>query len=535
MMASSEFKREHPVRYWLRLLLIACCGLAVGYLMSSGAYGGLTKETWGTLETATYIEYPSEARFERNIYGDMVRTYFDDDYDILFSVSEDGTGGPWVEYELISNTVESWTYASPSAIFSTSTGTFGIIYSSFEGNNTHDTYLAYHDQGDSWESWTIVEIHESASYAWVPSVAINETDHVLLVAIHNTHTTYRIWDHQALTISEVKGHSPQTWEYTEDSHWATPRTHPLTNDWWLAHTYWSGSAWMVEMADFNRTDVRLYTIWATGSYSPSNLAWSFISDGSMVFVMNFEYNALDITYIRYYQTEPDLTINAGLTLFMDVGNNVWRKYDGPSICVNQNDYVTVSVFNSNVSAPADNGRWIWMAPHDASVATWQSTMWHMDTQGDGLDYGWGESFGKWWPKHEGGEPTNVPKTGWIAQIGWMDAPVPTWRYFRTAFNCTFTSAEVWDESSGGGGGTTDWAGDDGGPWHISTEYMGDLWTLFIVTATVVGIMTAYRKYSDQYRGWMYARKRWSQYRKPIYGGYRKRTKQRNKKSRKYNY
>lgn len=76
----------------------------------------------------------------------------------------------------------------------------------------------------------------------------------------------------------------------------------------------------------------------------------------------------------------------------------------------------------------------------------------------------------------------------------------------------------------GGEGEGDGEGDAGigTGWAIPQSLMGDLWILFIVTAMFVGVATAFRRYMDKLRGWQYAQRGYSSYRKPIYSGYKKR-------------
>ena len=470
------------------------------------------------------------ARGPNNI---IYRVWPGNNYAIRVSYApSDDRSEPWDVTTVITSAFEGMTSSSIGGIVVLANNTTCVYFRTVGGEDTCNLYVAFRW---AWEgAWDIREIYGGGTVFGFLKMALNGT-HLLFMSIATGNTLcWKTYELATDTFSSIPSTTPEIWDASWSHAWDYDITVNMSGKFIIASESWSGSSYRYYVRDLDKDHAVVYvdTQHSISEVYCVNLMCR--SDDTLVFGFTW-YASGQVRYglMVMYQSVPWGGVTRTYVNWGEAGELEIDVYSLGS-CIDDDDFVTFYWANDTGSGdPTYISKMT--GEGDATEAEWEGAI---------IDrvYDYGTDDDSWYVQGwydgrypiVGGYSVNLPASGWMGHhIYRNEVGDPDDYEFALYWNATFNDYD-WEEGGGGGGYAPDWAGEDGGPWQIGLIYNADLWTMFIVTATFVGLVTAYRKYADQYTGWRYAQRRWKKYRRPIYGGFRKR-RPRPRKQFKYRY
>lgn len=553
-------KTDGSIAFWM-LFVVTLVGTFL--ILSLDSEGAFTANTYNTTATAS-----------ANYGVDPMVHSKDDQYVVAYCANSElwvahkpTTGGSW-GYGLVDN---AYAVNRVVGILCSSNNTL-IIYAHRLEGGTYKAYIWIKWPGSDWDDWTGYYISGGSTFSAM-DFAINNTDDICFCYRTTTPVYFGIFNLTTLTVTSSSQFTSGTNSYgrvkanQSGDFWCLYSTNGLNayfidynktvgattistgyptsmdlaclpNDRFVASAYYSygvtkkiqfmyqnshNGAW----TKISYVDTQANHNWAYPKLMTSQgstTVWIIATDSTdtKVYTWNAAYNAVSATW-QASETE----VSSGTFLYGLGGSlSVWPKTAGISWCIPESGQA-MHIFKED-GTPDIHQIWtqsiswtpdLTTAWPEITTAALDSGTYNvpysftMSSSGGTAPLEWTIVSGPVWLSIglATGELTGTPPGigTFVVEIQLADV-IP--RTDTETFNLVINSAVT-------GGGDAD----DGllGTWGISSALMGDLWVLFVVTAMSVGVFTAYRKYTDRVAGWQYAQRRYSQYRRPIYGGYRR--------------
>lgn len=385
-----NLKRDHPVHYWIRLLIVSWIFLAP--IFFGFAHGAVTNTNIATHNNAGMTN-PAHKYFDRAVNGTWGYVWTSDSWGLYLNKSYDN-GSTWETEEVISTSWKGHTALYPIGLHSTWNNTTIITFQTKDADTTNDVYMAV-NYSDT-VGWLIQSVFASTPYSWTFATTDINYSCVAFVYVYGTQARYMVWDW--INITEI---ASDTIMITYAS--ARPQlTVNVTGDFWAVHMNWDGSYYDFHFRTLdNSVNFKQENVFNLAA--PYMLGFEALPNGYFVWFYGFKYTT---TYYLYFNRAlPDGSDQAKIKIKQTTDE--MGTYVGGGIT-----YTTgtlVYLFNDN---RADTDLIGWVASYNAIEAVWQASegVIRSDIPDTG-DYIVGKNSISLYPMDPDGNRTNVPTGG----------------------------------------------------------------------------------------------------------------------------
>ena len=373
-MISHADKNEHPVFYWLLLLLLALCAFQLFSIVMGEAEGAWTANTYNTTTDISSSDGRDEFVHTKD---DQYAVGYVSSADELWIAHKPTTGGSW-EYTMVDDT---YTGYSVAGIKCSSNNTLVMFANRNEGGSDY-CYVWVKWPGSDWDDWTGYKAYPTTAVA--QDMAINNTDVVCLGLFHNGWTIYaRTFNLTTLSFILTKLF------ISGSSSWISVEANQ-SGDFWVIYAVSAGTMYL---RDFNQS---IAAIAKTGYWNNADLVC--LPNDRFGLVCGYYFGSLS----RYVYWMYQASHGGG---FVSIRISTWAGsvYPGyPKVTIRQGSTEIWILSHHSV----DTDVYEWHAQWDAVEATWQASE---DVVSSETYYSIGASNSPW-PK-ESGISWCQPKTG----------------------------------------------------------------------------------------------------------------------------
>ena len=410
-MISCEDKNDHPVFYWMLLLLLALCAFQLFSIVAEGAF---TASTYNTTDEST--SYQSEPVHTKDDY--LVFAYRNSNADLMIAYKKSAAGS-WSYAEIAS---VDWNggaqYFLHVSVKITSNNTI-LVFGYAKDGAYYMPILWAKYPGSDWGDWSYRWIH-TGSTASAIDMAVNNTDMILCIyRIGGANLNYKIYDLENETVIDTA-----QW-VSSDNSWGQCEANQ-SGVFFIAYRLVT-QYWYIQDVDKLTTQRQISSIYIIGNDLVCLANDRFIFTGYMK-------SGIQRKPMYYYQSSH-LGTFAQIYL-VTYYNHYWSSYCGISISQGSN---TPYIYWFD---DTDKKLYQFTASFDAAEATWQSSKTEVGADADSLDIHHGSTA--IWPKVAGLSYCQ-PKTGQAFNLRDEDGATDKLQYWYQDVTWTPDLTTAWPE------------------------------------------------------------------------------------------